>query len=677
VLLAALASAAFLAFLLAATGGHFVPPVSDLYVVCQYAKAMAEGHPFQYNAGEPASTGATSLLHTAILALAHALGFQGERLVAFAVFLGIALLLASVTLAVRLATRLAGPREGLLAGALVALGAPVVWGFLYGSDIALFLFLALWLFERLVATWDGPIASALLPACLLALARPEGLPIAALLAVSWWRRGRGRGAWLPVFTGLGVLALHRAVTGLWLGTSIADKSLFASYGVAEGLAMVSEYAVDVLRGLLLGFYPSQAPIGLARGWASISFPPLGLLLVLLALAEARLPTRAPTRLWALTLALVAALDMPNVFLGVHFNRYLLWAFPALLVLVAVGLADLTRLVARDDEARERRLFAWAAAFLLVVQGLSTLRFAALYGEAAGAIARRDVAAARWIAATLPPGAAIASAATSVEYLTGHRNMNLHGVTSPAFFGGRSAEREASMLEGLARLPAAERPPYLLTSRAVQASYQTLRELASGDPLFETTSGDDELLILRTRWQSFEHGGSPLLPETRAAVAGLALGDRLNVCDGLDEAAHAYVYDSQLGGQWLSGSARSEDYALAEGAVRVADAGRAILGSETFRVRTRRGRDLVVVLRTAASVEARIQRASGATSLGLSFAEAGLTASIASAPVAEAKLAPRPGWDELVLRIPGSALSEGATTIRIAGRYASFQYWFYQ
>ena len=32
---------------------------------------------------------------------------------------------------------------------------------------------------------------------------------------------------------------------------------------------------------------------------------------------------------------------------------------------------------------------------------------------------------------LPPGAILANVATSVEYLTGHHNMNLHGVTSPA------------------------------------------------------------------------------------------------------------------------------------------------------------------------------------------------------------------------------------------------------
>src|SRR5438046_2928363 len=71
-LLALAVAIVFLGFMLAATNGHFVPQVVDLYVVCQYARSFAEGHPFHYNAGEPASTGSTSLLLRALLGAAHA-----------------------------------------------------------------------------------------------------------------------------------------------------------------------------------------------------------------------------------------------------------------------------------------------------------------------------------------------------------------------------------------------------------------------------------------------------------------------------------------------------------------------------------------------------------------------------------------------------------------------------
>src|SRR6187431_2247431 len=52
VALSALVSGVFLAFMLAATQGMFVPQVVDLYLVCQYARAFVEGHPFRYNPGE-------------------------------------------------------------------------------------------------------------------------------------------------------------------------------------------------------------------------------------------------------------------------------------------------------------------------------------------------------------------------------------------------------------------------------------------------------------------------------------------------------------------------------------------------------------------------------------------------------------------------------------------------
>ena len=184
VIVALVVSLGFLSSLLSATGGHFVPQVIDLYLVCQYAKAMAEGHPYHFNPDDPASSGATSLLQTGILAGAHALGIRGEGLVAFAILAGVACLVGSALLARRIAARLAGPREGFLAGALVALSGPLVWGFLSGSDVGLAMLLSLWLFDGLLVAWaGGPERGLAAAATLLALARPEGLPLALLIAV--------------------------------------------------------------------------------------------------------------------------------------------------------------------------------------------------------------------------------------------------------------------------------------------------------------------------------------------------------------------------------------------------------------------------------------------------------------------------------------------------------------
>ncbi len=684
VTVAAVVAIAFLVSMLTATEGRFVPQVLDLYLVCQYAKAMAEGHPFQYNPGEAPTTGATSLLHTAVLALAHRLGARGEGLIAFAVLSGAVFYVLTVLLAARIGTRLAGAREGVLAGLLVALCGPVVWGFLYGADIALVLLLATWLFDRMLAGWhraDRPDRGWIAAASLLALTRPEGLVAALVLGIAFvlgpgraLRRRGGAAPWVPAVVGLAVLLMYRLVTGSWIGSSLADKSLWANYQLRDALGLVAEYGTDVVRGILLGFYPSPTTVGIARGFAPFYFPPLALALSLLAIALARPPHAAAVRAWAAAALAMVAAAAPNTFMGVHFNRYLMWAFPSLLALTAVGLGLLARRIAHPEPDRERPVFLAFGALFVGLGVLSTAFFANLYADMAGEISRRDVAAAQWIKRNLPPGVTIANLASGVEYLTGHRAVNLHGVTSPAFFGNRTAERDANTMEALVRMPATERPPYLITSISRQEASPFMRELVEEPPLFRTASLSDELLIYRMRYDLLDRTPRTFLPETAEAVAGRALVDHLNVCDSQDERAHGYRYRSRLGDLALNGTARVADYPAGP---RVADAGRAIVGWETFSVRSEPQRELVIVMRTAPTVEVAVLRAQGAAVFALELPTAGADVSIDGRPVGRATFRARPGWDEMVLHVPAGLVTAPRSRLELKGRYGAFQYWFYQ
>ena len=166
--------------------------------------------------------------------------------------------------------------------------------------------------------------------------------------------------------------------------------------------------------------------------------------------------RRATAAWLAMVAALFALVTPNVFLGAQFQRYVLWAFPGLLALTAAGLGHATTWAIRDPRASGPPSGRWPSCGS-ALGALATLRFASLYGEFAGDVYRRDVATAHWIRRNLPPGTAMANLATSVEYLTGHRSLNLHGVTTPDFFGGHAAEREADTFEGLRRLAPAVAP----------------------------------------------------------------------------------------------------------------------------------------------------------------------------------------------------------------------------
>src|SRR5262245_38489089 len=63
-------------------------PLDDSYIHFQYARSIAELHPFRYTAAAAPTPGATSLLWPLVLAPFHAIGFREERLVYIAWALG-------------------------------------------------------------------------------------------------------------------------------------------------------------------------------------------------------------------------------------------------------------------------------------------------------------------------------------------------------------------------------------------------------------------------------------------------------------------------------------------------------------------------------------------------------------------------------------------------------------
>jgi hypothetical protein len=355
----------------------------------------------------------------------------------------------------------------------------------------------------------------------------------------------------------------------------------------------------------------------------------------------------------------------------------MWAFPGLLALVAVGLGIATRLAARDDDDLEQALFRGLAALFLGLGLLSTAHFAAVYAEMGGSTWRREIPMAEWIRTNLPPGVSIANAATSLEYLSGHRNLNLHGVTSPGFGGTRSVEKEAGFFEALARLPPNERPPYLLVTRAGREGSEILPLLTVDPPVFATTSLDDDLLLYRARWDLLDRGAGLYRPETLAALRGMEEVDRLNVCDRRDEVAHRYRFRSRRGELQLGGFVRVDDYRLGDEALTVADGGRVILGEESFDVRTHPGSELVIVVRSHPRAEARALRARGGLVAALDVAVAGMLVTVDGRPAVRLEARNEPGWNEHIVPVPAEAITGERTRIEIAGRYTAFRYWFFQ
>ena len=60
--------------------GHPGASLDDAYIHFQYARALAEGHPFRFQPGEPTTSGATSLAWPVLLAPFWLTGFRGEAI---------------------------------------------------------------------------------------------------------------------------------------------------------------------------------------------------------------------------------------------------------------------------------------------------------------------------------------------------------------------------------------------------------------------------------------------------------------------------------------------------------------------------------------------------------------------------------------------------------------------
>lgn len=673
-------STVYILAMLLVTESHFVPQVADLYLIAQYARGFAEGHPFQFNPGEAPTSGATSVLHTVFLALAHLIGFRGEGLIAFAILSGAGFGALTILKAHRAGLALSGSgRVAFLGALLIALNGPLAWSFHYGADIALVLFLSTWLFTEWVDK-DPASTRFILPACLIALTRPEAAILVLALAIAAHidaRQASGRWTFnwkwcLPVLLALALVILLRVITGSAAQTSFSQKLLTTNWGPFGAAAFTIEYWSDISRGVLLGFYSAKERLGLGGGEAPYYAAPFLLVFVFLALLQ---KSRALTRAsWFLVAAvLTAAAVTPTIHMGVHFNRYLLFALPPLLILFALGLDHAAKLLGAASSVSIERVFSRLAAIACVFGVLSVARFALLYADSAAAVYRKDEAVFEFIKTRLPDGATYLSNGVSIEYRTGRRSLNLSGVVTPGFASILPVETEASAFEVLSRPETGPLPPYLIAQSAYVESSPAWGALVGGPPVFSTSSLDGtDLAIYPTR--------RDLVGKQRSLVrvtppSDWILVDSLNVTDPTDEAAHAYSFRSSVGTRSLFGALKVDRYdesGVGSG-VEIADGGRVIFGGERLTLSTPGAGDLWIVMRTHGAPSARVRHPAGESRMDFGVAESVVRIATRRGRTEWFRTRLGPGWNEVVHRIPAALLESPVTSLHIEGRYASYWY----
>jgi len=341
--LATLVFALFVFRSMAFTGGHRSAPLDDTFIHLQYASQIAGGHYYQYQAGDPPTTGATSWLYVHLLALL-ALVFEGKGLLTAAAVMNLSFFAFMLCYLGRLAESLYGKEAGFAAPILTLSSGALLWGVFSQMEISLFcllLVLTAWKYHRFLSG-PGTLGSLMAGATLLALVRPEGaiiaMILAGILAFQQWRTRRENPEATPIRWKLLLLPFiayfaeglfNWMLTGETASAGLLAKSEFspARPFLISNLQAAASHFGEVLL-FLLGFQDRGREL-------FVYLPPAALILFLAgtcwiygkSLASGWLRSIHP---WMLLSVLAVSAAVATLFcFNVHHWRYLLPLFPLL------------------------------------------------------------------------------------------------------------------------------------------------------------------------------------------------------------------------------------------------------------------------------------------------------------------------------------------------------------
>lgn len=651
--------------------GHPAPSQTDALVFLQYARAFAGGHPYAFSAGDAPSTGSTSHLYPAVLAIPCALGARGDALLSAAFAINAICYLIWLQLFWLVAKRVA-PAQAVLASVLALCNGLLLMTTAGMTDMALFTTLAWGLFAALLC--DRPRTAALL-LILCVLARPEGMLLAAGLAVTGailaWQRDAGARRMLGiavcglVVTGA-VFALNTALTGFPQFQSVAQKGYLKMFPLLGALGCAARDVGTLVRELLFnaGDAPRQAYF----------LPIAGGLLALAGLAGVARPSGCePIVRWWLGCSLAAlGLIAWSQWQGVATDRYFQWLLPTWILLAARGAGQVAA------ACRRPRLFPVLAVLLAGYELAAWPYFASRYAQEC-VRAQAVLNFGRTVDALLPAQASIGViSGPGLAYALGDRPVrHLVGLTTPAFARQRDLLCAVEMLKHHLETRFTH---LLLTApeRTICAAAGLLGEVLLND--LDAPPDGEVYALCTARWETFPPASLlPLDPAVTNALAACTLVDQLDVGFLPDERRCRYRAVSRLSDEVFRPCVACGRI----GSTRITEVGQAVIGWDEFRVRApRRGQPMRIVLRTAPDATCTVVRVTEQfpgeeihlrAPLRIRPVVNGVTLPLVMLPLAEDPNA----FSECVLAIPAAYVTTDPVEIALAGDHVALAYWFYQ
>jgi hypothetical protein len=227
----------FYSYMLAQTGGEWSAPLDDVFIHFDYARATAQGAPFQWVLGNGYSSGNTSLTYPFALAAGFRAGFTGPALMQWAAWLALLSTFVLVLLARRwfLATQVSRVATYLIAPLVTAVGA-LAWSLWSGMEVAWFLGLWALAFDRAHRAAHSrpgtvPYWQLALTSVLVFYTRPEAIATTACTALYLAFAGKHPKTWRAQLL---EIATYMAPTLCALALQTASNYYFTGETAANG-----------------------------------------------------------------------------------------------------------------------------------------------------------------------------------------------------------------------------------------------------------------------------------------------------------------------------------------------------------------------------------------------------------------------------------------------------------
>ncbi len=512
--------------------GWFPAPLDDVYIHFDFARSLAQGHPFEWIPGQGYSSGETSPLYAVVLAFGWLIGLRGRALGVWAAIVAVI----SVASLLRSIRGLVRPCPGWLAWliALFPLSIGVVdWALFSGMEVALFaaaIGRALEALARVRAPRSASTRESLQWrlggwGAALVLLRPEAALIVAVLAVVA-ARGVGRRS--------GLAALARAAlpgalaTAAILGSNLLATGDARSAGAQLKLLSSNPYLSEVDRARVFAENLITFWMKVVRGELAI-VPALGALLGVLALVGI---VRREHRTVA-GACLVSALGWTllvswNGNAPHHNFRYYAPALVLVAVAAALGAATLAR------TRRGTPLGALVACAVIAASAPKIPGQVRHFRSASANIRDQHIEVGERIARLPPDAKVLLGDAGAIPYVSSRSAVDALGLGGyrRVPFAHAAVHGEAATIELIERLAPQDRPTHFalypnwfgaLTSRF---GIEIDRVTIEGNVI----CGGPTKAIYRADWTALD------VPSERSAPHVV---DEIDVGDVIDEAEHGY------------------------------------------------------------------------------------------------------------------------------------------